>query len=32
MDDIAEQQQLQSEITQAISNPVGFDAGYDEVN
>jgi hypothetical protein len=32
MDDIAEQQQLSGEITNAISNPIGFDSNVDEVN
>jgi charged multivesicular body protein 4 len=32
MDDIAEQQDLAREITDAISNPVGFGAEYDEVS
>lgn len=31
MDDISEQQQIASEISQAISNPVGFDQDVDEV-
>lgn len=31
MDDIAEQQQLAGEITNAISNPIGFDNEVDEV-
>lgn len=31
MDDISEQQQLAGEITNAISNPVGFDNDVDEV-
>ena len=30
MDDISEQQQIASEISQAISNPVGFDQDVDE--
>lgn len=32
MDDIAEQQQIAGEISNAISNPVGFDSNIDEVN
>jgi len=32
MDDIAEQQQLSGEITNAISNPIGFDSNIDEVS
>lgn len=32
MDDIAEQQQIAGEITNAISNPIGFDQNVDEVN
>lgn len=32
MDDIAEQQQIAGEISNAISNPVGFDSNIDDVN
>ena len=31
MDDIAEQQEIASEISEAISNPVGFGTDVDEV-
>jgi charged multivesicular body protein 4 len=32
MDDVAEQQEIANEISDAISNPVGFNADMDEVN
>jgi hypothetical protein len=31
MDDVAEQQELAKEITEAISNPLAFQTDYDEV-
>lgn len=31
MDDVAEQQEIASEISDAISNPVGFNTDLDEV-
>jgi len=32
MDDVAEQQEIANEISDAISNPVGFQQDVDEVN
>ena len=32
MDDLAEQHEVANEISEAISNPVGFGADYDEVS
>lgn len=32
MDDVAEQQEIADEISDAISNPVGFKQDIDEVN
>ena len=32
MDDVAEQQEIANEISEAISNPVGFGQDVDEVN
>ena len=32
MDDVAEQQEIANEISEAISNPVGFGQDIDEVN